>query len=69
MVEAFQKKQGNKVQVFCQEPGYSTVDKEFLPSLGITLLDDPKGFLEIDENTLVMSVNPNVCVKQIVADL
>lgn len=29
----------------------------------------PKAFLDIDENSLVVSIGPNIPVKQIVADL
>ncbi|KAK1144937.1 hypothetical protein N8T08_004652 [Aspergillus melleus] len=57
------------VKCYAQDPSYDAVDCEFLASIGITALDDPKGFLEVDANTLVLSVSPNVPVKQIVADL
>ncbi|OJJ34524.1 hypothetical protein ASPWEDRAFT_112566 [Aspergillus wentii DTO 134E9] len=64
MVQVF----GAGVKCYAQEPVYDDIDKKFLTSIGITPLDDPKGFLEVESKTLVFSVNPNIPVKQIVAD-
>lgn len=61
--------QGVDVQCFAQDPWYNETDIEFLGGLGITVLKDPEGFLEIDEQTLVFSVGPDVPVRQIVADV
>lgn len=58
-----------KVMCYAQDPAYDAVDCELLATIGFTVLDDPKGFLEVDANTLVLSVSPNVPVKQIVADV
>jgi hypothetical protein len=60
---------GRDIQCFVQDPVYSETDKEFLRSIGIVVLDDPKGFLEVGTDTLVFTVSPNVPVKQIIADL
>lgn len=57
------------IRCYAQDPAYDAVDCEFLASIGITVVDDPKGFLEVDANTLVVSVSPNVPVKQIVTDV
>ncbi|KAH8429037.1 SRR1 family protein [Aspergillus melleus] len=57
------------VECYAQDPSYDAVDREFLATIGITALDDPKGFLELDANTLVLSVSPNVPIKQVVADV
>ncbi|KAL4955089.1 hypothetical protein BDW69DRAFT_193524 [Aspergillus filifer] len=57
------------IRCFVQDPAYTEVDTSLLRTLGIEPLDDPKGFLEIDDETLVFSVSPNVPVKQIVADV
>lgn len=59
----------NSIRIYAQDPSYTDLDKTFLSSIGVTVLRDPKGFLEIDERTLVFSVAPEVCVRQIVADL
>ncbi|KAI9376436.1 hypothetical protein BJX61DRAFT_530850 [Aspergillus egyptiacus] len=57
------------IRCYAQDPAYTDVDVELLRGIGITTLDDPKGFLEVDEQTLVFSVSPNVPVKQVVADV
>ncbi|KAL3492343.1 hypothetical protein BJX62DRAFT_203230 [Aspergillus germanicus] len=59
----------SNIKVYVQDPAYTDVDIALLHSIGITPLDDPKGFLEIDAETLVFSVSPNVPVKQVVADV
>ncbi|KAE8153341.1 hypothetical protein BDV25DRAFT_31226 [Aspergillus avenaceus] len=60
---------GRKIKCYAQDPAYGDVDKQFLRSIRITPLEDPNGFLEVDQRTLVFSVSPNVPVKQIVADV
>lgn len=60
---------GDEVKCYAQDPAYNDVDQALLRGIGIEPLDDPKGFLEIDEDTLVFSVSPNVPVKQVVADV
>ncbi|KAL4749848.1 hypothetical protein BDW72DRAFT_213825 [Aspergillus terricola var. indicus] len=62
-------KEDDEIKCYAQDPAYSEADWSLLRSIGIQPLDDPKGFLEIDEETLVFSVSPNVPVKQIVADV
>ncbi|KAL4734044.1 hypothetical protein BDV11DRAFT_213192 [Aspergillus similis] len=64
-----EEKEGDEIKCYAQDPAYSEADWSLLRSIGIEPLDDPKGFLEIDEETLVFSVSPNVPVKQIVADV
>ncbi|RDL35203.1 uncharacterized protein BP5553_07134 [Venustampulla echinocandica] len=69
MAEVLKERSGRSIHCYAQEPEYNAVDKEFLETIKITPVDDPKGFLEVDANTLVISVNPNVPVKQIIADI
>lgn len=64
-----EEKEDEEIRCYAQDPAYSEADWSLLRSIGIQPLDDPKGFLEIDEETLVFSVSPNVPVKQIVADV
>ncbi|KIM93545.1 hypothetical protein OIDMADRAFT_21506 [Oidiodendron maius Zn] len=54
---------------YAQDPACNDTDKEVLRSIGITPINDPKGFLEVDSNTLVISINPNIPVKQIITDI
>ncbi|KAM3519046.1 hypothetical protein NHJ13051_007767 [Beauveria bassiana] len=57
------------VQCYAQDPAYAAEEKKLLAALGFTVLEDPKGFLEVDEATLVFSVTPNIPVRQVVADM
>ncbi|KAL2864362.1 SRR1 family protein [Aspergillus lucknowensis] len=59
----------DSIKCYAQDPAYTDIDTDILRSIGITPLDDPKGFLGIDADTLVFSVSPNVPVKQVVADV
>ncbi|KAB8226762.1 hypothetical protein BDV33DRAFT_197751 [Aspergillus novoparasiticus] len=58
-----------EIKCYAQDLEYDEADQEILRSIGITTLKDPKGFLEVDEHTLVFSVCPDIPVKQIVTDL
>ncbi|XWW94295.1 hypothetical protein V2A60_002238 [Cordyceps javanica] len=58
-----------EVRCYVQDPAYAAVEKELLATLGFTVLPDPKGFLEVDDATLVFSVHPNVPVRQVVTDM
>lgn len=60
---------GGVVHCYTQDPAYADTEKALLAKLGFTVLEDPKGFLEVDEHTLVFSIIPNVPVRQIVADM
>ena len=59
------------ITIIAQDPVYTRDDVTILSHLPvrISIVSDPDGFLAIDESTLVMSLYPNVPVKQIVADL
>lgn len=54
---------------YAQDPGYRSVDREVLKAHGIEVIDDPRAWLEIDGESIVVSVSPNVPVKEIVADI
>lgn len=59
----------NQIKCYAQDPAYTTADTSVLDKYGITVLDNPKGFLEVDDTTAVISCAPDVPVKQIVSDL
>lgn len=69
IADALHKTYGYEISCFSQEPLYTDDDKTFLDEKKITVLEDPMGFLEVNEETLVISIAPNVCVKEILADL
>jgi hypothetical protein len=54
---------------YVQDPGYTDIDKEILTEAGLEVIDDPRGWLEVDEQTVLLSIAPNVPTKEIVADL
>jgi hypothetical protein len=58
-----------EIQCFAQDPLYGPVDKQILHENGITVVDDPGAFLEIDEGSVVISAFPDIPVRQIVADI
>ncbi|KAK1595897.1 uncharacterized protein LY79DRAFT_95789 [Colletotrichum navitas] len=60
---------GREIRCYSQDPAYTQASIEFLKSRNIVVLNDPQGFLDVDEHTLVFSVAPTVPVKQIVTDL
>ncbi|KAJ5160127.1 uncharacterized protein N7482_007131 [Penicillium canariense] len=60
---------GTEVTCYAQDPGYRSVDKEVLRAHNIQVIDDPQAWLEIDDQSVVFSVAPNVPVKEIVADI
>ncbi len=67
----FELKAGNaaSIQCFAQDPVYTEDQASVLQACGIKVLDDPEGFIETDESTVLFSCSPNVPVKQIIADI
>lgn len=57
------------VVCYAQDPGYRSVDEDVLKEHGIEVIEDPRAWLEIDDESIVFSVSPNVPVKEIVADI
>jgi len=57
--------------ILLQDPDYREHDKAVVESLWVNagFVDDPQGFLEIDDDTLVVSIRPDVPVRTIVADI
>lgn len=57
------------IQCYAQDPQYTDTDKQVLQEEGITVVDDPRGFLELDDETVVLAIAPDISVRQITADL
>jgi hypothetical protein len=57
------------VTCFAQEPAYHAADKAVLGAEGVVVLDDPRAFLEVDEASVVVSVYPDIPVREVVADI
>ncbi|CAG8983266.1 hypothetical protein HYALB_00002702 [Hymenoscyphus albidus] len=58
-----------EVLCYAQDPAYDNVDKVLLEENEIKVLDDPEGFLEVGDHTIVVSFCADVCVKQIILDI
>lgn len=60
-----------QIQCFIQDPAYTDIDRKVLQDdYGIaTINENPEGFLEVDDSTLVLSFSPNVPVRQVVVDI
>jgi hypothetical protein len=69
-VRKWLKERNQNDDIFCymQDPMNTSVDREILADIGFEMIDDPRGWLEIDERSVVLSVFPNVPVKEIIAD-
>lgn len=65
----FSERSNGEISCFAQDPAYTPIDVTVLGSSGITVLPNPKGFLEVDDSTIVISMAPNVPVRQIIADI
>ena len=68
MAEELSRLRSSSISCYAQDPAYTDIDRQVLRSIGIIPINDPKGFLRVDRNTLVFSVSPDVPVRQIVAD-
>ncbi|KAK4149175.1 hypothetical protein C8A00DRAFT_19105 [Chaetomidium leptoderma] len=57
------------IKCYAQDPIYTPVDERVLSEAGFTVVDDPKAFLEVDEASVIIAINPDISVRQIIADL
>lgn len=48
----------NDTKILAQDPAYIQRDKDILTEQGITILEDPDGFLELDDRSIVFSCAP-----------
>ena len=55
--------------MLCPDPIYRIEDKTVLAEAGFTVVDDPRGVLHVDDASVVISVSPDIPVRQIVADI
>lgn len=59
----------DEIPCYVQDPIYTDIDRVILDKHGLKVLDDPDGFLEVDNSSLVVSCSSNAPIKQIVTDL
>ncbi|KAK3300822.1 uncharacterized protein B0H64DRAFT_414613 [Chaetomium fimeti] len=60
---------GIEVKCFAQDPAYTAIDKQVLGEVGITVLDDPRAWLRVDDGSMVIAIAPTIPVLEIVADI
>ncbi|KAL4795784.1 hypothetical protein BDV19DRAFT_388810 [Aspergillus venezuelensis] len=57
------------VACYAQDPAYTETDQSVLEHSGIQVVQDPEGYLQMDDYSLVFCCAPNICNKQIIADI
>ena len=53
--------------MYAQDPAYTAADKAVLRDVGVEVLEDPRGFLEVNRATVVLSIGPDFPLKQVLA--
>ncbi|CZT12426.1 uncharacterized protein RAG0_16243 [Rhynchosporium agropyri] len=66
IVDGLQNK--SEIQVVFQDPQFTVLDKEFLVSLGYTVVKDPQAFAEVGEGSLVYAIHCYADVYKAVAE-
>ncbi|KAI0814569.1 hypothetical protein GGR55DRAFT_675863 [Xylaria sp. FL0064] len=56
-------------KLYVQDRAYTQVDRSVLSSTGFNIVNDPDAFLMLDDSSVLVSVDPAIPVKQIVADI
>ncbi|KAJ5492144.1 Aldolase-type TIM barrel [Penicillium expansum] len=51
------------------DPGNTSVDKEVLPKFDMTVVDDGDAFINVDEQSVWLSIGPDIPVKEVIADI
>ncbi|KAI1866989.1 hypothetical protein JX265_007565 [Neoarthrinium moseri] len=71
MAEVLKLKTGNMVKLLAEDPWYDSASKHVLRQEGFQVIEGHggRGFLEVDEHSLVFTVRCNVPVKQVVGEL
>ena len=59
----------SKPLCLAQDPGRTENDISVLKRNGMSILPDPRGFLEVDDTSVVISMGPDAPVRQIVMDV
>lgn len=69
LARLIERQYGGEVACYVQDPAYFDTCKNVLSSRGVTVLEPEEGFVLLDERTLVVSIHPNIPVRQVIADL
>ncbi|KAN0089012.1 hypothetical protein V8E51_019272 [Hyaloscypha variabilis] len=60
--------EGMELEVVLQDPQFTELDKEFLGGLGYKVVQDPEGFKEVKEGTLVYAIHCYVDVYRAISE-
>lgn len=60
---------GSSSERYVQDPAYTQRDRDILHSAGLTVLQDPQAFLDLDESSVLVNIGPDFPVEEIVADI
>lgn len=60
---------GKTIQCISQDPEYNETEKSIYGRQGIQVLEDPSGFLEVDDESIVITIAASAPVRAIVMDL
>ena len=67
--DALSRPNSENIACYAQDPAYSEVDKTLLRDYDIKAVDDPEGFLQVDNSSAVISCSPDVPIREIIADI
>ncbi|KAJ5177755.1 uncharacterized protein N7500_000454 [Penicillium coprophilum] len=59
---------GKELSCYIQDVLNTSADKDFLAKFGFEVVDDPAGWSKVDEQSVVLSIAPDVPIKQIIAE-
>ena len=57
------------VRCYAQDPDYTSQDEKVLNKTSIEILDDPRGFLEVGESSVVVGISVNIPLRDIIKDI
>lgn len=60
---------GEDILCFAQDPLYEDIDERILTDAGISVLENPRAFLEVDDASVVFALSLETPVRQIIADI
>ncbi len=69
LISSQQDVSGDIVTCYAQDPAYTDVDRSVLSQAGFIVLEDPRGFLELDDTSIVISFGADIPVHDIIADI
>lgn len=57
------------VACYVQDPMCQDADREILGKAGVEVVDDPEGFLKVDERSVVVTFAPGFALREVIADI